>query len=343
MAARLRRQAVFCAGDGEPLYDAILEPLALDVEAQGVAWRILEPYAHEPGSAAVALRLLAAVHRLVLNGEAPRLAPFYRSAGGDARPDGAWPALAALLEERETDIRALTGRGCQTNDVGRAAPLACGFLAVARATGRPLRLLEIGASAGLNLRWDAFDHGGWGDAASPVKLAALYERPPAGVPGLRVAERAGCDRSPIDPLTEEGALALAAFVWPSRPERMAMLRGAIEVARRVPARLDQADALAWLRSELARPVTGVATVVYHSVFLQYLPAAERERLVSAIRGAGMAAGRDAPLAWVRMEPGATTYETRVTLWPGGGEVLAATSGPHGRSTVAYPAYSGSSR
>lgn len=335
MAARLRRQAVFCAADGETLYAELLERLAGDVEAEGAAWRVLAPYAHEPGAAAVALRLLAAIHRLVLLGEAQALARFYPSAGGGGAPAGAWPAVASLLEAREADLRELTARPCQTNEVGRAAPLACGFLAVARATGRPLRLLEIGASAGLNLRWDGFDHGSFGDPASPVDLAPLYERPPAPVRRLRVVGRAGCDVAPIDPLTDEGALTLAAFVWPSRPERMAMLRGAVEVARRLPAAVEQADALAWLRARLARPMAGSATVVYHSVFLQYLPAAARERLVAAIRAAGAGAGRDAPVAWVRMEPGAASFETRVTLWPGGGEALVATSGPHGRGTVSY--------
>lgn len=333
MAARFRRQAAWSAVEGEGLYQALLERAAGDVEREGVSWRVVEPYAHEPGSAVVPLRYLAAVHRLVLQGRAPELAPFYASVGGSSAPGGAWPHFIQVLTANEAECRALIANPCQTNEVGRSAPLLCGFLAVARAAGRPLRLLEIGCSAGLNLRWDAFDYGWWGDPRAPVHLGDLFEDfPTRPQPRARVVERAGCDLAPIDPTSDHGALTLASFVWPSRGDRLEMLRGAIEVARRIPAKVDRAPAAAWLASSLARPCGGVATVVYHSVFLQYLSEPERSRIGALIRAAGAAASLDAPLAWLRMEPGPATYETRLTLWPGGRETLVAVSGPHGRGT-----------
>jgi hypothetical protein len=74
----------------------------------------------------------------------------------------------------------------------------------------------------------------------------------------------------------------------------------------------------------------VATVVFHSIALQYLDRRGRERALSAIADAGARATAAAPLAWLRMEPGGEQAEVRLTVWPGGGERLVATTGFHGR-------------
>src|SRR3546814_4370403 len=70
----------------------------------------------------------------------------------------------------------------QTNDPLRSAVLLGGFLTIAAATGRPLALREIGASAGINLMWDAYayDFGSWcfGDPlAAPLLLRADWQGP----------------------------------------------------------------------------------------------------------------------------------------------------------------------
>jgi hypothetical protein len=150
-----------------------------------------------------------------------------------------------------------------------------------------------------------------------------------------VVERAGCDRSPIDPTTEEGRLSLRSFVWPDQLERFAALDAALSVAATTPATVEQADAAEWLDARLHdRPLDdGVATVVYHSVVWPYLPTETRDRMKATLAGAGAAATPDAPLAWLRMEPGADpkkAAEIRLRVWPGGEDRLLAHSGFHGR-------------
>ena len=130
----------------------MLEQAAADVEAGGPGWAVLEGHEGDPAGSALALRFLGAVHRLVLEGRAPALARHYPSAGGEAGLEGAWAAFRDTLEQHGDTLRALVHRPCQTNEVGRAAALFGGFLLVARETSLPLRLLELGASAGLNLR-----------------------------------------------------------------------------------------------------------------------------------------------------------------------------------------------
>ena len=97
-------------------------------------------------------------------------------------------------------------------------------------------------------------------------------------------------------------------------------------ARRRVARARAAD---WLDEVLASPVHGVATVVSHSIVLQYLAPAEQARLIDRVAAAGEAATPHAPVAWLRLEPGGDRAELRLTRWPGGDTRLLATSAYHG--------------
>ncbi len=117
---------------------------------------VLAQWDGEPPRRLLPLRLLGAVHRWVLAGELPSLAPYYRSAGGSRGPEGAWPEFQAAVLERAAELPGLLAAPHQHNEPSRAAALATGFLLVARETGLPLRLLEVGTSAGLLLRWDHY-------------------------------------------------------------------------------------------------------------------------------------------------------------------------------------------
>lgn len=336
LAGQLREQALSCAQMGSPLYDALLRAAAHDAEQGGPVWSVLEPHLAPGRGDALALRFLAAAHRLVLAGRAPALAPHYPSVGGDAGLSGAWEALRDLLVREGDAVRDLAARPCQTNEVGRCAPLMFGFLAAAARTRLPFRLLEIGASAGLNLRWDRFRYGGggtsWGPADSPVDLSGLWSDAPAFADTpIEVVERRGCDLRPLDTRREEDRLTLQSSVWADQTVRFARLRGALELAARVPAMVEAASLHEWLPAQLAPERVGTTTVVYQSVVEEYLPETARRAYRAALDQAGARATTDAPLAWVRLEPASSIREHAVTLrlWPGGEERRLALSGAHG--------------
>lgn len=326
-----------CRGDtvqGSRLYDRLFAEAAADVRAGGITWDLLEDFSQGdiwddgPG-----IKLLAAVHHLVLEGRTPELERFYPSVGGKEGPDGAWAPFRRTLEERSEDIRRLLLRPIQTNEVGRCAALIGGFLAVAR-SGLPLRVLEVGSSAGLNLRWDHYRYEArgetWGPPDSPVRLCSYNTQrvPPFDVRAT-VAERRGCDPHPLDATTGDGALTLTSFVWPDQIHRLRLLRGALEVAKRVPAAIDDARAEDWLPSQLADPRPGMATVLFHSITMQYWSHEERDAVIGTLEDAGGRASMDAPLAWLRMEPAGRTAAVHLTTWPGGETHLVARSGYHG--------------
>ena len=290
------------ASQMQGLYQVLLYELADDWDAGGVVRRICQDWADAPASAVVQLRLLAGVHRLALSGQTPELAPFYPNLGGSADPRGAWPVFRRVLTEHADQLARDLDIAPQTNEPGRSAPLLAGvFDAVRRSGLARVRLLEPGASAGLNLLVDRFRIGGeqwWsGPADSPVQLAGAV-RGVTRPADYTIVARRGCDLAPVDPGTEDGRLRLASFVWPHHVERFQRLQAALRIAAEHPAPVDQAAAAGWLAERLAEPVAdGVLTVVWHSVTRQYWPAAEVEATWRALDGAR---GR-LPLAHVTME------------------------------------------
>jgi hypothetical protein len=326
-----RGQADWCARLGSPIYAHLLQRAADDLDAGGPVWRVVEPYADRPLNFTHHLRLMGETHRLALAGDAPALAAHYPSTGGDGAPEGAWRAFIELVNERDLTL----DRAVQTNEVGRSAALLGGFLTVAEKTGLGLRVLEIGASAGLNLRWDRFRYEApdwaFGDAASPARIPCEYTsgRPPLPA-AVWVVDRAGCDSSPIDATTDDGSLTLQSFVWPEQVERLELLRDAIEVARRTPVTVDRASATDWLGDQLARERGGSATVVFHSIMWGYLTDDDRARITQTITDAGERATASEPLAWLRMEAGADQADVTLTMWPSGEERVIAHAGYHGR-------------
>ena len=312
-----------CAYLGSPLYADLLARAAEDVVNGEAVYGVLEGHEDDPGPSALGLRLLGAVHRLVLRGDAPELAAHYPSAGG--RPGDAWPAFAAVLRSRRDELKRLVGNPVQTNEPGRCVALLGGFLEVARATNMPLRLLEVGASAGLNLRFDRYRYElgdeRWGPADSPLVIRcrlAGTRKPPLGAP-LAVASRSGCDPRPVDPQTEEGRLTLTSYVWPDQLERLERLRAALAVAREVDAPVERARAADWIEARLAEPSPDTATVVFHSIVMQYLPDEERDRFERAVTSHDV--------AWLRMEPADEAADVRLRL--GGEDHLVARAGYHG--------------
>lgn len=336
----LQREA--CAQAGSALYATVLGAMADDVRAGGVCAEILEPWSANAMADAIPLRFLAAVHAMVLTGAAPALAAHYPSAGGTDTSDPV-PAFLAAVEAHRARIEGAMDLAVQTNEVGRATSLFGGFHEVARRSGLPLRQLEVGASGGLLLRWDRYGYRArlgtaeelrWGPDSDLVFDDPWTDDLPPVCDDLVVAERRGCDRSPIDPATDAGATRLRSFLWPDQVERRNRLDAAIEVARRHPVAVDQADAGAWIERQLAEPTPGLATVVHHSIVLQYLPRSSFLRLRAAIERAGARATPEAPVHWLRMEPAGDVADVRMSSWPpatGGDrdEELLATTGYHG--------------
>lgn len=333
-------QQAACAHLGSPFCVRVLAILDRDIQAGGPYAGYMTRWAGPDATLALndvaPLRLLGGLHYLALSGAAADLAAVYPPCADG--PDDATLAAAVshAAEAHRAVLESFVPSPPQTNEVRRSICLVGGFLTVAQNTGLPLRRLEVGTSAGLNQNWNRFCYrfgeAGWGDPNSPIQIEAAWSgEPPLLVPVV-VAERRGCDLRPIDIADPDQALRLLSYVWPDQPDRLERLRGAIELARLFPPNIDQAEAAGWVEAN-ARPKAGLATVLYHSVVWQYLPAETQGRIVAAIEKAGQAATPEAPFAWLRMEPDPTgiakPMEIRLTEWPTGRETVLARVHPHG--------------
>jgi hypothetical protein len=124
---------------------------------------------------------------------------------------------AALAPERARVWRALAARIVQTNETTRAVAWRWpAFLA----GSRPIALVDLGCSAGLNLVAGALP-AMWTAGGAPLPVAG----------DDRVVARVGIDANPLDVRSDDDAAWLRAAVWPGDPARAARLDAAIAAMR----------------------------------------------------------------------------------------------------------------
>jgi hypothetical protein len=198
---------------------------------------------------------------------------------------GRWEAVRATVLTRST----------QTNEVGRLATLVPAFAEIEERRGRPLALLEVGASAGLCLLPDRYGYR-WRTANGLVSVPPPGDRPapvldcevtgPAPLPGRQpeVGWRAGIDLAPVDLHDEDAVAWLENLVWPEQEERRSRLAAAVAVARLDPPPVVEGDLLTTLPALLEEVPEDLTAVVFHSAVVAYLEPADRERFATSMTG-----------------------------------------------------------
>lgn len=260
--------------------------------------------------------LFAAVHLLVIEGHGGDLARFYPTLHGsdaaiDPSADDPYPAFREVALEHAGRVRHLTAtRQTQTNEIGRCALFLPALAAVAAETG-PVSLVDVGASAGLNLLLPqyGFDYGERGAIAGPSPIVlpcGLRGHPPAGfdtpshVPP--VADAVGIDMMPIDVTDDDAVRWLQACVWPDMTDRFERLVEAIGIARAHPPRVHTGDAVEGVRALVESSSRLGHPVVLTSWVLNYLPIARQREFVAQLDRLGS----DIDLSWVIAESPAET-------------------------------------
>ena len=253
---------------------------------------------------------LAAVHDTVLAEPGCELAAWYPGIAASPRTDDVADALASHVAARRRSLEeTIATRSLQTNDVGR-----CGLLLAAIAAAEPPdgpnALVDVGCSAGLNLRLDHYHYryepgGELGPPDSAVRLTtSLGSGVPAPVRIPTIGVRIGIDRDPVE-CTDDAALRwLRACIWPDQSDRRERFEAAVAIARRVPAELRTGDAVDALRDAVRDAGDHGHPVVMHSWVLNYLPPRRRSAFVAEIDRLG----RHRDLSWVFAEAPAEAPE-----------------------------------
>ncbi|HVY83801.1 MAG TPA: DUF2332 domain-containing protein [Caulobacterales bacterium] len=307
-AESLKRAFVLQAGWGEavgsPFTGALMRAAARDFEDGGPTRDIVGDWSGDPIADALPTRFGGALHAAVVLGKDPALAAEYPDMRSDWDMQRVWPLARAFLTRERAWVRDFLRSPPQTNETRRTIALLPGFLAMARFG--PLHLLELGASAGLNLMWDRYRYATaswrWGSGEGPLIDTQWYGAPPADLDvEVNVASRAACDRNPLDVRNADHVLRLRAFVWADQPERRERLEKAMALAREADIRVDRDEAGVWLAEKLARPLPRGVTIVYHSVVQQYFNAETNRAVDEAIAKAAAGADEQHRLARLRFE------------------------------------------
>jgi hypothetical protein len=198
-------QAKTCSQRGSPFTGLLCEALGGILDHSTEVGRRVLGWSGRPDARgdSVPLRLAAGLHALVRRGRLPRLATLYPPHPPSDR-ETLETVLAEALAEAEADLLPWLDRPPQTNEPMRSGPLMAGLLVIAaEAGGLSFALHELGASAGLVLALDRYEHrlGGAtaGTQGAQVRIDPAWDggAPPATAP-VRVARRRGCDLDPLD-------------------------------------------------------------------------------------------------------------------------------------------------
>lgn len=251
-----------------PLYDMLATGISADPEMLSLA-------AHARSGQPAPNLFLAAAHWLLLKGADHPVSAYYPSIAGASTGDGdPYPHFRSFcLEHRQEIIGLISTRLVQTNVVNRCASLMPAFASMAlRSNGQPISLVEIGASAGLNLLWDRYGYSygdglTYGDAASPVQVSCTLRgshRPPIPDVLPPVVSRLGLDLNPIDLNDPEATQWLIALVWPERGDERELLRAAIKLSQTDPPVVIPGDALELLPNVCKSVPQDSTLCIFHS-------------------------------------------------------------------------------
>jgi hypothetical protein len=284
---------VDCAGTS-PIYQQIARTVARDDA-------VLAMVADAPPATHFPPVLLAAVHFLLLGGLDHPLGAVYR---GESDEDPGPRFVDLVIAHRDELVPVMVEHHINTNEVGRTAVLAPALtLAAARAGAPVVGLVDVGCSAGLNLRMDSYrmdygSHGGTGPPDAPVAVTCeiVAGRPPIAPELPTIGERVGLDRDPIDVADDDATRWLLACTWPDtgRLERTAR---ALAEARAQPPRLEAGDAVADLGRVVAMVPDGLLVVITTSWMLGYLSPGDRRAFGDAVAEAS----RGRRVAWISAE------------------------------------------
>ena len=331
-AAFHRFARVEAPGLDSPTYEELAHGVSTDDDLLEIA-TYTRPHQPAPNM------LFAAVQYLLLSENQHPLAAHYPIISGEQRPLApAFPRFRDFcLQHRDRIVELIATRRTQTNVVRRCTCLLPAFSIVCRETPSPLALIDLGASAGLNLNFDRYAYSyqrdsrevlQWGPTEARVRLEAelrgdgVLPPIPSSIP---IASRDGIDLDPVDLANPDQLLWLRALIWPEHLERHQQLIDAAAEFEHNDIRMHAGDASDVLPALIESVPREHALVVYSTIALYQFPRESGQRIVDALNHASAARpvwqialeGNDPELSITRYRNGAVETETLADASPHG--------------------------
>ncbi len=268
------------------------------------------------------LRLCGAINGLSRSGKAQKIAAIYPPHHPPQLDEKFWQVLDAAVHSNQDQILTQLEWAPQTNEVRRASALMPALLGLVQQFELPIKLYEMGASAGLNL---ALDHFGYqlgdqyyGPADAPFTLHPDWQGPTPPHADIQITSRQGCDLNPLNVQRADDAERLMSYIWPDQIERVERTKRAIALVNDLEINLAKQDATTWLKSALKACEKGYIHVVFNTVAFQYFPPEAQQDIRDIMAKAGAAATAMKPLVWLQLEVDGGTPGFAITqrVWPG---------------------------
>ncbi|KUP07703.1 hypothetical protein Q73_08625 [Bacillus coahuilensis m2-6] len=236
--------------------------------------------------------LFGAVHFLLLGGTDHPLKNYYSSMTKNPKdPEKAFPYFkdfCQIYKEKITNL--LREKIVQTNEVSRCAYLYAAFSYVYERTKKPLALIEIGTSAGLQLLWNEYSYEfsngkRVGKQTSKVHIISeirgtepfLKEEPPP------VVERVGID---LHIVHEQDYPWLKALIWPEHERRLDVFEQAVVERKNHSVQIYEGDGIKLLPHFLEKMPVDSIVGVFHTHVANQIPEKEKCFLLDTIKKAG---------------------------------------------------------
>ncbi|MBM6648746.1 DUF2332 domain-containing protein [Bacillus sp. RIT 809] len=278
-----------CKGSS-PLYEYLSIKISEDEEVLTLAFNA------QPGQPIPNL-LLGAVHYLLLKGKEHSLKKYYQSLveNADINFENAFYQFKDFCRVyREEIISLLQTKLVQTNEVRRCAYLYPSFCYIFNKVNKPLALIEIGTSAGLQLFWDQYRYSYgtdevYGNINSNVNLTSeirgenvphfLKHSPP-------VLERIGLDLHVNNLNDEEDYLWLRALIWPEHKARLELFDQAASLVKNESVRLIEGDGVELLPSIIEQISEDAVICIFHTHVANQIPKQVKHALEKQIKEIG---------------------------------------------------------
>jgi hypothetical protein len=282
-----------------PFYSALLGELQNDQLA-------LELLASVRTSQRNPMLVLAALQLAALRGHAV-LASIYEDArrGELRRPRTAARRVMATLRQEPHLVKHELWRSTQTNEPGRSAVLQAVVADLAQGD-EPVNILEVGASAGINLRFDQFPVRALDDD-NPLTLVcedrSAIDRHRV-LP--RVSQRVGIDPNPLSLANEEDRLWLKACLWAEERRRHERFDAIVVAEKGWPrATILRGNVRERLVDAFSRCSANATTIIVNTWTAAYFSHDEREWFFDEVSRQCALGG----VAWI-------SVESPMVTWPG---------------------------
>ncbi|MGO4180035.1 DUF2332 domain-containing protein [Paenibacillus sp. MCAF9] len=238
----------------------------------------------------------AAVQYLLRKESSHELQKFYGSLVNDPRDAAeAFPFFKHFcLQHKNKIVQLLQSKLVQTNEVRRCAYLYPAFCYMYQKTNKPLAIIEIGTSAGLQLFWDKYSYQynnsetyGNIDAElvlhsevrGDIALHLLKQSPP-------VIARIGIDLHVNNLEEEDDYLWLKSLIWPEHNERIVNFDKAASLLKGQQMELFQGNGVKRLAEMVAKITEDCVIGVFHTHVANQMTHDDKVELTDSIRRIG---------------------------------------------------------